>query len=131
MSDANVPPGAPQDPASLKFDGSMRQAVTRAAMLAQLKPANGVTVSVWYRATDVDAMGAGKSGSELVSAGNNYLLRLRPNGVEFSKQTPAGTKQCIVDAPNHLNGQWHHLVGVSSATDGPLVYFDGAPICNL
>jgi Concanavalin A-like lectin/glucanases superfamily len=129
VSDANVPPGVQNDPASLKLDGSMRQAVTRAPVPPMLKPNNNVTVSAWYRATAVDAMGT-PTGAELVSAGNSYLLRLRATGVEFSKQTAAGNKQCIVDAPAHLNGQWHHVVGVSSATDGLIVYFDGAPICN-
>jgi hypothetical protein len=130
VSDANVPPGVQNDPASLKLDGAMRQAVTRAPIPAPLKPANNLTVSAWYRATAVDTMAATPTGAEIVSAGNSYLLRLRPNGVEFSKQTAAGTKQCIVDAPAHLNGQWHHVVGVSSPTEGLVVYFDGAPICN-
>jgi hypothetical protein len=130
VSDANVPPGSLNNPASLKLDGAMRQAVTRAPTPPLLKPVNNLTVSAWYRATDVDSMAAAKTGAEILSAGNSYLLRLRPNGVEFSKQTAAGTKQCIVDAPAHLNGQWHHLAGVTSPTEGLIVYFDGAPICN-
>jgi len=129
--DANVPPGSIGNPASLKFDGSMRQAVTRAPIPAALKPANNITVSVWYRATDVDGTSpTTKTGAELLSAGNSYLLRLRPTEVEFTKQTAAGTKQCIAGAPAHLNGQWHHVVGVSSPAEGLVVYFDGAPICN-
>jgi hypothetical protein len=129
-SDANVPPGSTGNPASLKFDGTMRQAVTRAPTPAMLKPANNLTVSAWYRATDVDSMGVTKTGAEILSAGNSYLLRLLPNGVEFTKQTAAGLKQCRVDAPMHLNGQWHHLAGVTSPTAGLIVYFDGVPICN-
>src|SRR5207245_774363 len=69
-------------------------------------------------------------GAELVSAGNSWLLRLRATQVEFSKQTAAGTKQCLATATGHLDGGWHHLVGLSSATDGLQVWFDGVLICN-
>jgi hypothetical protein len=132
MSDASVPAALAQSSASLRFEAAGRHAVQRAAMPAALKPATNVTVSAWYRATDVDVTPGTttKTGAELVSAGNSYLLRLRPSGVEFSKRVPGGTRQCIADAPNHLDGMWHHLVGVSSAILGLQVYFDGALICN-
>jgi hypothetical protein len=129
VSDPLVP-GIPQQPACLKFDGANRTAVTRAAMPAALKPTE-ITVAAWYHATALDT-----GGSELISGGNRYVLRLRPatgggvTGVEFSKQTAGGIQRCNFVPANYLSGGWHHVAGVSSAAGGLALYFDGSKICE-
>lgn len=47
----------------------------------ELKPTSGVTISVWYQATDVAS-----AGSELVTGGDSYLLRLDVRAVALFKR---------------------------------------------
>jgi hypothetical protein len=115
------------NPRSRTFDRTQREAVQRTNMPIALKPTNELTLSTWYKATDTDT-----SGSELISAGDNYSLRLRPGLIEFSKRINDGTAhwvQCDGPVNTHLNNQWHHVAAVSSI-DGMVVYFDGVEICN-
>ncbi|HXU83700.1 MAG TPA: LamG domain-containing protein [Polyangia bacterium] len=115
------------NPFSRLFDRAQRKAVQRTNMPTALKPQNDLSISVWYKATDTDT-----SGSELVSAGDNYSVRLRPNLIEFSKRINDGTArfvQCPGPVNNHLNNQWHHIAAVTSI-DGMVVYFDGVEVCN-
>jgi hypothetical protein len=130
-----VPPGTLfSDPRSLLFVLANRQAVRLAAMPAILKPANNVTVSAWYRATIVDGpTGKPTTGSEVMSAGDQYSLRVRPTEIEFSKRTTTNGNgafvQCRQAVPNQLDGNWHHLAGVASPT-GMKTYFDGVEKCT-
>ena len=113
------------DPRSRAFNRTNRHAVRLAPMPQALQPANDLTVSVWYKATTTDTQG-----SELVSGGNSYVLRLRTTQIEFSKRIAGGAfSQCLGDINGHLDGQWHHVAGVTSA-QGLAVYFDGMEICN-
>jgi hypothetical protein len=114
------------DPSSRAFLRANRHAVTLANMPAVLKPANDVTISVWYRATTIDTGPGGGSaaGSELVTAGDSYLMRLHMGDVEVSKRTASGHMQCLGVVSNHLDGNWHHVAGVVSSA-GMLVYVDG------
>jgi hypothetical protein len=125
------------DPRSRAFDSSQRQAVLLSPMPPALRPEVEMTVTAWYRATTVDTAtladgGVSYSGAELVSGGNQYVLRLRTNQVEFSKRVmgPAAATfaQCLGMVDNHLDGSWHHLAGVSSA-QGLKVYLDGTERC--
>jgi hypothetical protein len=123
------------DPHSRAFGLVERQAVQLAEMPMALRPPNDVTVSAWYRASavDVNPTTGAATGSEIVSAGNSYLLRLRATQVEFTKRV-AGTgpgmfAQCLGIVTGHLDANWHHLAGVSSAS-GIKLYLDGTERCS-
>jgi hypothetical protein len=130
-----LPPLMYPNTQSRAFTLASRQAIRLAGMPAALRPANDVSVSVWFRTTAVDQEGGSAAGAELVSAGNNYLVRLRGNpvGIEFSKRIvgSGAPVQCRVAQPNATDGNWHHLVGVSSASEGVRLYFDGVLRCML
>jgi len=123
---AMVPVVTFADPSSRAFLRANRHIVTLANMPASIKPASDVTISVWYRATTIDTGPGGGSpaGSELVSAGDNYLMRLHSGDVEISKRTSSGHMMCLGLVTNHLDGNWHHVAGVISAT-AMMVYVDG------
>jgi hypothetical protein len=110
------------NPSSRLFTRASQHAVRLQAMPAPLKPANDVTVTAWFKSSSADTMGA-----ELVSAGDNYVLRIRSNQVEFSKRLTSGTSVCVGTATNNLNNAWHHVAGVNTAA-GLKVYFDGADV---
>jgi concanavalin A-like lectin/glucanase superfamily protein len=123
------------DPRSRLFAMVERQAVQLAPMPMALRPANDITVTAWYRATGVDTNPANgmASGSEILSGGNQYIVRLRPVQIEFSKRVmgPAAPLfvQCLGTVDGHLDGNWHHIAGVSSAR-GLKVYLDGTERCS-
>ncbi len=116
------------DPRSRSFAISARQGVRLATLPAALRPANSFTISVWYRATRVDQDNA-DPGSDLVSAGDQYMLRLFPTGAQFVKRTSGGFERCLGTVGNSLDGQWHH-VAASTSTSGMKVYFDGQERCS-
>jgi hypothetical protein len=131
------------DPASLAFNQSntlTRQAVRYLpADVSALKPANNFTFAAWFRTNGV----TDTSGSEVVSMGDAYLLRLRKATattyqLQFSKRgqtflADGGTSSAFADCqgplsttPVFLDGNWHHFAGVQSSTTGMSMYFDGA-----
>ena len=119
------------NPSSRLIDGGNRQAVTLANMPLALRPATQLTLSAWFRATALDpATGSG----EVITGGNNYLLRVRATEVEISKRAArAGFNQhvrCYVPTTSHLNGNWHHIAAVIDATTVRL-YYDGVLGCAL
>jgi hypothetical protein len=128
-SSTDVPPLGFANPASRTFQAASRQAISMGELPAELRPANNFTVSLFYRATRV-----GVSGSELLSAGDQYVLRLRPTIFEFSKRVTMGSGPTWANCPgtsaNFLDGRWHHLAAVST-TSGVTVYFDGIARCEL
>jgi hypothetical protein len=116
---------------SRAFARANQQAIVLASMPEPLRPINELTLSVWYRATTVDDGGGG----ELISLGNNTLLRLRTNDIEVSKRVPNGDlggafARCFGTSPGHLNGNWHHVATVIDATT-TTIFFDGAQVCQL
>jgi hypothetical protein len=119
----SVPPTSFADLRSLGFGPSGRPGVQLAPAPALLRPAT-VTVSLWYRATAV-----GSDGSDLVNLGDDYLIRLKEDAIEFGKRRSdvsgmiyqLATAWDLADA---LDGKWHHLAGVISATSVNL-YYDG------
>src|SRR4029078_12579619 len=80
-------------------------------------------VSAWYKTSN---LGLGtQTGEEIVSAGNSYLLRVRNNQVEFTQRVTTHTyAQCIGAFNGSVDGNWHHVVGVTSA-GGMVLYVDG------
>src|SRR6185369_15426068 len=116
--------GAMANPSSRTFVMANQQAVRLAPMPALLKPSNGLTISAWYRATAVDT-----SGAELVSGGDNYILRLRTTQIEFDKRIMGATgtptyATCVFAVTSHLDGAWHHVAAVTTTT-GMQLYVDG------
>jgi hypothetical protein len=116
------------DLGSRAFVAASDQAVF-VTMPPALKPLNNVTVAAWYRSTVTDTRGI-SIGEDVINAGNHYVLRIRATQIEFSKKRPgAGFVQCLVAVPNHLDGQWHHLAGVTTPAAMKL-YFDGGEVCS-
>jgi hypothetical protein len=119
---------------SRAFNLANRHAVKIDPIPADLKFTNNFTMALWYRSTQIDP--DSDIGSELLSAANTYLIRLRPltgptTHIEFFKGTPnGGGSLCRGPAPTYLNGNWHHVAAVVSSTAGVKVYFDGAEICS-
>jgi hypothetical protein len=140
------------DPRSIAFIGASVNTATRQAVrylpasVSALKPANDFTFSAWFRTTLTDT-----GGSEILSMGDNYLLRLRRTAgssdggvpttyaLQYSKLYQSGVladggattsfADCIGPAsstPTFLDGNWHHFAGVQSSTTGMSMYFDGA-----
>jgi MSHA biogenesis protein MshQ len=120
-----VPPVTFVDPSSRAFVTAKQQAVQIATAPAMLKPANNLTISVWYRSPATDTLGG-----EVVSLGENYALVLRPartGTIELLKVQPSGTRWtvCSASPAGYLGSAWHHLAGVISPA-GMKIYFDGA-----
>jgi hypothetical protein len=127
-----VPPVKFADPLSRAFDASKRQGVVIAALPAQLKVTAALTLSVWYQSKGIPTT---DKGAELISLGNNQLLRLLPTGFEVSKRIKKGGGfeyvRCF-SAPartDHLDGKWHHLASVVDAANFR-IFFDGAEVCS-
>jgi hypothetical protein len=111
---------------SRAFSTAARHAVRLASAPAALKPANNVSISLWYRATAVDDDGGPPVGAQLFSLGSNYQLRLRPDAVEVSKRTNGGSIQCKTATFGAvLDGNWHHVAAVLGSVEGVKLYFDG------
>ena len=119
-----LPPLSYPNARSLGFVQTARQAVTLAGMPAALKPVNDFSVAFWYRSTRVDTMGA-----EVLSSGDNWLIRLRAPGIEFGKNTTGGFSRCNAPAATFLDGMWHHVAAVINSVDGMRVYYDGNQTC--
>jgi hypothetical protein len=110
------PPVRPPSRASLDFLRAQRHAVTTPG--TDLKPAT-VSLSAWYRTTTVDLIGG-----EIVSHGDNYVLRLSRVGIEGVKRITDVWASCELPVPTFLDGQWHHVAAVITAAE-IVVYFDG------
>jgi hypothetical protein len=120
-----IPPVKFLDAGSRSFVSAQRQMIEIASMPAGLKPTAELTLTAWYRATAIDG---GGNGSEVITGGNNYLLRLRPGDLEFDKRVAGQHIRCFATVGNHLDGNWHHLALVVDAA-GLKGYFDGAQKC--
>jgi hypothetical protein len=119
----SVPPTTFTNPRSLAFGASGLPGVQLSPVTAALRPAT-VTVSLWYRATTVPS-----NGSDLLNLGDDYILRMKPAEIEFAKRRSdvEGMFYQLATATQltgHLDGNWHHLTGVISATSVNL-YYDG------
>jgi hypothetical protein len=124
---APLPPTLFPNPSYRAFVMANRQGVSLPVIPPTLKATAAYTVSLWYRATMTDT-----SGSELFSAGDNLLLRLKTNGaIDFARHITGGTySTCRLNLTTGLDGKWHHVAGVSTAT-GAQLYFDGVEHCTL
>jgi hypothetical protein len=134
-----VPPSMTSwDPASLSFTWRQAVQITAASPgFAFVRPANNMTISLWYRASASDL---GANGSELVSIGDHLVIRIgkesnpaTPFSLQFNKNyTGTSYVQCQnpfpvgAGAPSLVDGSWHHIAAISSSTaPGMAIYFDG------
>jgi hypothetical protein len=112
------------NPRSRAFVTSSEFEVRLHNLPAALLPANNVTLSIWFRSTSVtDPTGLG----ELISLADGFALIIEADSVGMSKRL-AGVDNytsAAFSTTGHLNGQWHHLAGVSTPTSGMVIYLDG------
>ncbi|MDB5102324.1 MAG: hypothetical protein JWP91_13 [Fibrobacteres bacterium] len=104
-----------------------------------LRPSVHVSISAWLRADTADT-----AGGEIASLGDNYGLRVLPDGnLRFfmfhdslwreGDPAPGSVnqwKECVTTGLHLLDGEWHHVAGVF---DGSLmrVYADGVEAARL
>ncbi len=133
-------PAMTWDTSNLSFQKSLRHAVQIPTMpsappnFSLLKPANNMTIALWYKTSLADL---GVSGSDLVSMGDHYVVRLERDRIDFNKHITSGTNSVIVTcsyvpaadagAPAFLNGNWHHVAAISSSS-GVALYLDGQKV---
>ena len=126
---AQVPPGSFTNAFSRAFVANAQQAVRLAPAPAALKPTASMTISLWFRTTRLDLGHDPPAASEALSLGDNYFIRVRAADVTFTRFTSSSYATCFAPATTHLNGNWHHVVGVLSAA-GMKVYLDGVERCS-
>ncbi|HEY4186509.1 MAG TPA: LamG-like jellyroll fold domain-containing protein [Polyangia bacterium] len=130
----NTPSSSTSVPSTIDFADShslnygstaSARAVRVAAVPSNLKPST-LTVSAWYKAVVGDI---GGSGSDIVTDGDNWKIRVVNNGyLQFYKRIAGSTSvPCSSNPAALLDGNWHHIAGTISATT-MVCYFDGAVI---
>jgi hypothetical protein len=129
-----VPPVMFPNPRSREFDRADAQYARLSNIPAALRPTAEITIALWYRATTVDGSDPGsRAAAELVSGSSAYILRLLDTDIEILKRVQVGAgidyARCYGPLANPLDGQWHHVAGVSSAA-GLKVYIDGVEKCS-
>jgi hypothetical protein len=110
---------------SLAFVMADRHAVQLAPIPAVMKQPNDITMCAWFRAVAVDLDGPY---SDIVSAGDVLVLRLRRAHIEPVKSVPTGWVGCPTPAPTALDGRWHHFCGSFGARTGITLFLDGAQL---
>jgi endonuclease/exonuclease/phosphatase family metal-dependent hydrolase len=103
---------------ALSFDGANSVRVSGATVLE----GPSYAISAWVKYTQTDT-----SGGDVVSMGDNYGLRVQPDGsvkTYFYAGTSIGYRMAVSTGVNTKDGQWHHIVGQYGG--GALqVYVDG------
>jgi hypothetical protein len=132
----NLPPIKFGNPASRLFNAASRHAVRLAAAPSTVKPANDMTISLWFRTTTLDiGHDNDPRASELLSLGDNYLVRVRATDISWTRRTTStGTSSmyasCFSNSgSSHLDGRWHHVAAVVSPA-GMKLYYDGNEVCS-
>ena len=103
---------------AVSLDGTTAYVLAPGA--SSLKPVSTVSVAAWVKPTTAPA-----SGGEVVSMGDNYVLRVLSDGnVMFFFYNGTTWITLQTTGVNVLDGNWHHLAGVKSASQ-MVVYVDG------
>jgi len=104
------------DPGAISLDGT--NSASTASPSASLKPTNNYTVAAWVKTSSTDT-----SGAEVVSMGNDYMLRINPSGgVEFIFYNGSTWTNCQSSGVNVLSGSWVSIVGFKDSTNGSEIY---------
>jgi hypothetical protein len=120
----DVPPTMFVNPRSRQFVSS------GAAVLMPLPPGlvrdNDITLSFWFQART-----SPPDGCDPVSIGGaDLFVRIKAKTIEFAKRRSmvSGEIYALATArelSNYLDGGWHHIAAVTSATSGMSLYLDG------
>jgi hypothetical protein len=115
------------DPRSRAFVANSRHMVRLAPLPGALKVATGATVSAWFRTTRIsDTDGY----SEIASVGDGYIIIMSRTHLGFMKRVAGPAYDwCPMATSRHLDGRWHHVAGVVSATSLK-TYLDGVEGCS-
>jgi hypothetical protein len=124
----NLPPTRFTNPSSRAFDLTRRHAVRLAPLPSKLQSRGEFTVSLWFRSTSVDIVGG-----DAFNLGGDYIVRIKSDQIEWVKHATniSGLMNHVCErlGTGHLDGQWHHLAGVSTTTQMTM-YLDGALQCT-
>jgi hypothetical protein len=125
---SSVPAMQFPDPGSRQFTGSSRHEVRLANMDTSLRRTNDITISAWFRTTQItDSNGY----AEIFSLGDGCILYIGRNEVGFFKRVaPGDYRDSTASMTGHLDGRWHHLAGVTT-TAAMTLYFDGKPAVTV
>jgi hypothetical protein len=125
-----LPPVTFTNPFSRRFVASSRQAVRLAPAPGAIRPANNMTIALWFRTTNLDIGHDPPAASEAISQGDNYLIRVRATDISFTRRSGGSYLSCFSSGgPNHLDGNWHHVAAVLSPA-GMRLYIDGVERCS-
>ena len=109
---------------ALCFDGN--DYVTRANPSSALKPSPQVAISAWINPTALDS-----SGSEVVSMGDSYALRVKTDGNIVFFYFDGTTWRLVTTTGVDVRvGEWHHIVGQKTGS-ALQIYVDGVPKGSL
>lgn len=103
---------------ALQFAMGTRHAL-RTPLTPDLQVTTDMTAAFWYRASQGDTGGA-----DVISAGDNWSVRLTATQVEFYHRTGGAWQSCTATKTTFDNA-WHHVAVTHSATYGTTLFFDG------
>ena len=101
-----------------------REYIRVPAATSALKPAKAVTLSAWVKPTGTDS-----SGGEIASMGNDYGIRVAPNGNAYMfcfnlPRLDSTNFLLVTSGVNLLDGAWHHFAGLLDGNHID-IYVDG------
>lgn len=103
---------------ALSFNGA--GSVTKTGSAAVLKPSTEVSVSAWIKAGSTDT-----GGSEIVSMGDSYAVRLEATGnIKFFYYNGSTWSNITTTGLNLKDNQWHYVVGQKTSSSVE-IYVDG------
>ncbi|MBM2818154.1 MAG: hypothetical protein HW401_744, partial [Parcubacteria group bacterium] len=104
---------------ALNFNGSGNYVFKSNPSIA-IKPSNQVSVSAWVKATTTDSYG-----SDIVSMGDSYGIRIIPDGnISFVYHNDTTWNILTSTGVNALDNQWHLITGQKTPSSSE-IYFDG------
>jgi endonuclease/exonuclease/phosphatase family metal-dependent hydrolase len=105
---------------SLEFNGSTDHVRVPAPSGSSLRrPSGGYAISAW-----VKVAGTGPKGGDVATMGDNYALRVQPDGNVKTFFYSSTWHPHTTTGVNVSDGRWHHLVGQYDGTN-VTVYVDG------
>jgi hypothetical protein len=125
---SNVPALRFSNPRSRAFVAALDECVVYGAIPPALKASPEMTLATWFRTTS-----ASTGGSDVINVGGDVNLRLKDDSIQFIRRrsTVAGMAFALAEllTTAHLDGRWHHLVGVGTAA-GLTLYLDGQQVAS-
>ena len=105
---------------ALEFNGSSDYVRVSAPAGSSLRrPSIGYAISAWVR-----VVGTGPKGADVATMGDNYTLRIQPDGNVKTFFYSTTWRTHTTTGVNVKDGHWHHLVGQYDGTN-VTVYVDG------